>query len=89
MSELELELELKELLVSSLMLDDIDPKELDSEKALFGEGLELDSIDALELGAAIGKKYGIKIESSDTRLRSAFANIRSLALFVDQERGKQ
>lgn len=84
----ELELELKELLVSSLMLDDVDPKELDSEKALFGEGLELDSIDALELGAAIGKKYGIEIESSDTRLRSAFANIRSLALFVDQERAK-
>ena len=84
----ELELELKELLVKSLMLDDIDPKQLDSEKALFGEGLELDSIDALELGAAIGKKYDIVIESSDTRLRSAFANIRSLALFVSQERAK-
>lgn len=83
----ELELELKELLVTSLMLD-VDPKELDSEKALFGEGLELDSIDALELGAAIGKRYGIELESSDSRLQSAFANIRSLALFVAEERAK-
>ncbi|MCP4446857.1 MAG: acyl carrier protein [Myxococcales bacterium] len=84
----ELELELKELLVSSLMLDDVTPKELDSEKALFGEGLELDSIDALELGAAIGKHYGIELESGDSRLQTAFANIRSLALFVAQERAK-
>jgi acyl carrier protein len=84
----ELEEELKELLVSALMLDDVDPKSLESNKALFGDGLGLDSIDALEFGAAISKKYQIKIESDDPRLREAFASISSLASFVSEERSK-
>ncbi|MCP4449661.1 MAG: acyl carrier protein [Myxococcales bacterium] len=81
----DLEKELKHLLVTTLMLEDVKPEELDSEKALFGEGLALDSIDALELGAAIGKTYGVKISSDDPRLRDAFANIQSLAGFLREE----
>lgn len=74
-----LESEIKELIVEALMLDDVTPAEIDSEEALFVEGLGLDSIDALELAIAIDKKYGVKIRAEDESTRSIFANVRSLA----------
>ena len=51
----ELELEVKKLIIDSLSLEDIDPEDMDSEEPLFGDGLGLDSIDALELGIALQK----------------------------------
>ena len=81
-----LEVELKVLIVESLNLEDIDPKEISSDEALFDEGLGLDSIDALELGIAIQKQYGVRISSEEDDLEKHFATVRSLALFIEDRR---
>jgi len=78
-----LENDLKALIVESLNLEDINPKEISSEEALFDEGLGLDSIDALELGMAIQKRYGVRISSDEDDLPKHFATVRSLAMFVE------
>ena len=80
----ELELELKKLIVETLKLEDIAPEEIDSEELLFatGLGLGLDSIDALELGVALRKVYGLKIESVTEEVKQHFMNVRSLAQFI-------
>jgi acyl carrier protein len=82
----DLETELKALIVDALNLEDISPDEIASEESLFVEGLGLDSIDALELGVAIRKKYGIKIESVNDETKAHFANVRSLATFIASQR---
>ena len=76
------ELEIKHLIVDSLMLTDQKPEDIDSTAPLFIEGLGLDSIDALELAMAIGKRYGVRFSSDDAANRQAFANVRSLAGYV-------
>jgi acyl carrier protein len=79
----ELETELKELIVSSLSLQDVAPSEIDSDEPLFGaEGLALDSIDALEIGVEIQKKYGVKIDPEDENIEAHFSSVRALAKFV-------
>ena len=82
----ELEDELKKLIVEALMLEDVTPGEIDSEDALFGEGLGLDSIDALELAMAIDKQYGVRIKAEDEENRRIFASVRNLAAYVGQHR---
>jgi len=82
----ELELEVKKLIVDALKLEDIGPEEIDSEEPLFGDGLGLDSIDALELGVALRKTFGIKIESVTDDVKQHFANVRSLARFIRSQR---
>ncbi|WP_096704900.1 phosphopantetheine-binding protein [Magnetospirillum sp. 15-1] len=78
-----LELELKHLIVSALKLEDLSPEDIGSDEPLFGDsGLGLDSIDALELGVAIRKAYGIKIETVSDEVKRHFANIRNLAQFI-------
>jgi len=84
----ELELEVKTLIVDALKLEDIDPAEIDSEEPLFGEGLGLDSIDALELGVALRKAFGIKIDSVTDEVKQHFANVRSLARFIQSQRAE-
>lgn len=75
--------EIKAMIVDVLNLEDIAPADIDPEEALFGtEGLALDSIDALELGVALQKKYGVKIDPEDKDLTSHFKNVRALAAFV-------
>lgn len=81
-----LESEIKALIVETLKLEEIAPVDIDSDEPLFIEGLGLDSIDALELGVALRKKYGIKIESISDEIKSHFANVRSLARFVEARR---
>jgi acyl carrier protein len=81
-----LETELKHLIVDALSLTDVSPDAIDSQAPLIGEGLGLDSIDALELAMAIGKRYSVKFNSGDTRARDAFANVRTLAKYVSQNR---
>jgi acyl carrier protein len=85
----EFELEVKQLIVDALKLEDIAAEEIDSDEALFGQGLGLDSIDALELGVAIRQRYGIKIEAVSDEVKAHFANVRSLAAFILAQRGKQ
>jgi acyl carrier protein len=78
--------ELKRLLIESLDLEDIEPQDIDSQAALFGEGLGLDSIDALELGVAIQKRYGLKIEAATEEIQESFYSIATLAEFVAARR---
>ena len=85
----DLEREIKSLIVESLMLEGIAPDEIDSDEPLFVQGLGLDSIDALELGVAIRKRYGIRIESVSEEIKAHFQCVRSLARFVDQQRNGQ
>lgn len=81
----DLEFELKQLIVEALLLKDVAPADIDSDAPLLVEGLGLDSIDALELAMAIGKRYGVKFRSDDTRNRAAFANVRALAAFIREQ----
>ncbi len=82
----DLELEIKNLIISSLGLEDILPEEIDREEALFVGGLGLDSIDALELGMIIQKFYGVKINSDDENIKTHFASVKNLAKFVKAHR---
>ena len=82
-----LESELKTMIVEVLNLEDLTPDEIGSEDDLFSDdGLALDSIDALELGVAIQKQYGIKLDNQDAEVKKHFQNISSLAALV-KERG--
>jgi acyl carrier protein len=83
----DLELELKRLIVATLELEDIRPEAIDSEEALFRDGLGLDSIDGLELGMALRKNYGIKVEVSKDELQKIFFSVRSIARYIELQRG--
>lgn len=76
--------ELKELIVSSLNLDDIEPEEIEEDQPLFGAGLDLDSIDALELVVSLEKRYGIKIGSSEES-KQALASVNALADLIESK----
>ncbi|MCK9800478.1 acyl carrier protein [Pseudomonas chlororaphis] len=75
-------LEIKLLIIDALGLEDIGAQDIGTDQTLFGEGLGLDSVDALELGLAIQKKYGIKIDADAKDTRNHFSNVASLAAFV-------
>lgn len=77
------ELALAELLVESLNLDGVAPSEIDPEAPLFGAGLGLDSIDALELSLAISKRYGFQLRSDNDDNRRIFASLRALSAHVE------
>ncbi|NDY41301.1 acyl carrier protein [Dissulfurirhabdus thermomarina] len=80
-----LKAELKRLIVDTLRMEDVRPEEIVDDAPLFGEGLGLDSVDALELVVALEKTYGIEIEDEEVG-RTAFASIEALADFVRQKR---
>lgn len=81
-----LELELKHLIIDTLELEDVTPDDIDPDEPLFVEGLGLDSIDALELGLALQKIYGIKLEADSEESHRHFANLKSLAALVEARR---
>ena len=83
-----LELEVKELIIDVLQLEDITPADIDSTAPLFVEGLGLDSIDALELGVALQKKYGISLSADSEDTRRHFASVQALAAMIDSHRKK-
>lgn len=78
--------ELKILIVDTLELEDLSPEDIDSAAPLFGDGLGLDSIDALELGVELQKRYGLKIEDATEEVRQHFYSVKSLATFVAAKR---
>ncbi len=78
----ELEHEIKELIISALALEDISAADIDAAAPLFGEGLGLDSIDALELGLALQKQYGVSLSADSEETRRHFGSVRALAGFV-------
>jgi acyl carrier protein len=84
-----LEAQMKELIVEALMLDDVKPDEIDSDAPLFGEGLGLDSIDALELAIAIDRRFGVKIRAEDENTREIFRCVKNLASHVAKSRGTE
>lgn len=81
-----LEQDLKVLIIETLDLEDIGSDDIDSEAPLFGDGLGLDSIDALELGLAVAKRYDVKINAEDETTRAHFASVAALAQFVRNNR---
>jgi acyl carrier protein len=82
----EIEGELKRVIVESLVLDGVVPEEIDSDAALVGGGLGLDSIDALELAIEIGRRYGVRIKSDDEKNREIFRSVRTLAAFIVEQK---
>ena len=82
-----LELEIKQLIVSALSLEDIAPADIDSGAPLFVEGLGLDSIDALELGLALQKRFGISFAADSDDARRHFASVHALAAYVAAQTG--
>lgn len=80
------ERELAELLVESLNLEDVAPHTIDPEAPLFNEGLGLDSIDALELSLAVGKRYGVQLRADGDDNRRIFASLRALSAHVQSQR---
>jgi acyl carrier protein len=85
MTPSELHQEIKQLIVEALQLQDVDPASISDTDALFGDGLNLDSIDALELATAIARKYDVKV-SQDQETRDAFRSVRHLAEFITMKR---
>lgn len=79
---MELKEEIKSLIISSLELEGLTPEDIDDDAPLFGEGLGLDSVDALELGIALKKKYGITLQDSSEENKKHFASVNALAAFV-------
>lgn len=77
------ELKMATLLVDALNLEDVSPEEIDPEEHLFGDGLGLDSIDALEIALAISQEYGLQIKAEDESTKEAFATLRSLSEYVE------
>ncbi|MCW8156393.1 acyl carrier protein [Stutzerimonas stutzeri] len=82
----QLKLEIKQLIIDALGLEDLGPDDIIADQPLFGEGLGLDSVDALELGLAIQKRFGIKIDADAKDTRKHFASVDSLAAFVSASR---
>jgi acyl carrier protein len=74
--------EIKEMIIEVLCLEDISADEISNSDALFGEGLGLDSIDALEIGVALKKRYGISLDSDDESIKKHFESINNLAAFI-------
>ncbi len=74
--------EIKRLIISSIELEDIKVEDIKDDAPLFGSGLGLDSIDALELGVALKKKFNIKLSAEDQENRKHFASVNALASFI-------
>jgi acyl carrier protein len=77
-------LELKNLIINTLKLEDVTPGDIEDDAPLFGEGLGLDSIDALELVVALEKTYGVFIPDSEVG-KKVFRSVNTLAKFVKQQ----
>ena len=80
--------EITALIIEGLQLEDITADEIDINAPLFGDGLGLDSIDALEIAVLLERKYGVKITSDDVGNKDIFASISSLVDFVAKNRLK-
>jgi acyl carrier protein len=81
-----LEQEVKEMIIDVLQLEDITGADIDTDAPLFVEGLGLDSIDALELGVALKKRYGISLSAESEDTRRHFASVRALTALIENNR---
>ena len=78
--------DLKRLIIDSLDLEDVKPADIDAKAPLFGDGLGLDSIDALELGVAIQKKYHVKLDANSADTSQNFHSVENLAKFIESQK---
>jgi len=78
--------ELKILLIDTLDLEEIAPGDIENDAPLFNDGLGLDSIDALEIGVAIQKRYDLKIEGTAEENRERFYSVATLSEFIKTNR---
>ena len=76
--------EIKCLIIETLYLEDINPDEIEDNAPLFVEGLELDSIDALEIGVALQKKYQIKLNPKEEDLKKHFYSVQTIANYIKE-----
>jgi acyl carrier protein len=81
----DLKQDIKELIISSLNLDDVTPEQIVDDAPLFQEGLGLDSIDALELAVAIERKYRVTIPDEAVG-KKVFSSVSALAQYVGENR---
>ncbi|UJL38468.1 phosphopantetheine-binding protein [Pantoea agglomerans] len=79
--------DIKQMIIDTLNLEDLSPDDIETDAALFGDGLGLDSIDALELGLAVKNRYGVALSAESETLRAHFFSVATLAEFVNQQRG--
>ncbi|MBO5658079.1 MAG: acyl carrier protein [Duodenibacillus sp.] len=86
MTDQALQQELKELIIEALNLEDVTPEDIEADAPLFGDGLGLDSIDALELGLALKKQYGITMSAESEDNKKHFASLNALAQYVAANR---
>ncbi len=85
MTREEIETKLKETVVSALDLEDLTPADIETDMPLFGEGLGLDSIDALELGMAVKKAFGVSFSSNPADNKQIFRSVKTLADYVEAQ----
>ena len=85
-TQLPAERELAELIINAVNLEGVHAQDVDPEAPLFGAGLGLDSIDALELALEISKRYGFQLRSDDEENRRIFASLRSLSDYIQKNR---
>ncbi len=78
--------EIKKMIINVLQLEDIEPDVIEADTPLFGDGLGLDSIDALEIGVAIQKRYGITLSAKSEENRRYFSSVRALANMIESNR---
>lgn len=81
------ERKIKETIVAALDLEDLTPDDIETDAPLFGEGLGLDSIDALELGMAVKKAFGVTFSSDADANKRIFHSVRTLADHVEAQQG--
>jgi acyl carrier protein len=79
--------QVKELIISALELEDIKPENIVDSAPLFGEGLGLDSIDVLELGIALKKKFGVKFSAENADNKKHFASVDALTAYIETAGG--
>ena len=85
-TQTESELKMAQLLVEALNLEDMEAEEIDPEDQLFGDGLGLDSIDALELGLAVKNRYGVVLSAENEEVRQHFYSVATLTSFIQSQR---
>lgn len=87
MTRTDLEGEIREIILNSVEVDGLSAEDLLPDVPLFGDGIGLDSIDALEIGAALRKKYGVRFKANSADNRVHFRTISSLADFIAANAG--
>ncbi|MBI6549256.1 phosphopantetheine-binding protein [Xenorhabdus lircayensis] len=81
----ELHIEIKKLIIDTLNLEDLTPADIETDAPLFGDGLGLDSIDALELGLAVKNRYGIVLSAESEEMRQHFSSVATLATYIQSQ----